>query len=107
MTSWLATELLRSGRVDAVAHVSAADPDLRGGFFEYRVSRTPGELGAGAKSRYYPIELSDVLREIRETPGRYAVVGVPCFIKAIHLLRGIDPVVRERVPTPSACSAAI
>ena len=97
MTSWVATELLRSGRVDAVAHVSAADPDLRGGFFEYRVSRTPGELGAGAKSRYYPIELSDVLREIRETPGRYAVVGVPCFIKAIHLLRGIDPVVRERV----------
>ena len=41
MTSWLATELLRSGRVDAVAHVSAADPDLRGGFFEYRVSRSP------------------------------------------------------------------
>jgi len=59
--------------------------------------RTPGELGTGAKSRYYPIELSGVLREIRETPGRYAVVGVPCFIKAIHLLRRIDPVVRERV----------
>ncbi|HEX8842876.1 MAG TPA: Coenzyme F420 hydrogenase/dehydrogenase, beta subunit C-terminal domain, partial [Sphingomicrobium sp.] len=54
-------------------------------------------LSSGAKSRYYPIELSGVLREIREVPGRYAVVGIPCFIKAIHLLRGIDPVIRERV----------
>jgi coenzyme F420-reducing hydrogenase beta subunit len=34
---------------------------------------------------------------MRERPGRYAVIGVPCFIKAIHLLRGIDPVVRDRV----------
>ena len=97
MTSWVAAELLRSGRVDAVAHVSPADRDESGRFFEYRVSRTLGELGAGAKSRYYPIELSAVLREIRSTPGRYAVVGVPCFIKAIHLLRRIDPIIAERV----------
>jgi coenzyme F420-reducing hydrogenase beta subunit len=97
LTNWVAAELLRSGRVDAVAHVGASDPDKSGRFFEYRLSRTPDELGAGAKSRYYPIELSAVLREIRSTPGRYAIVGVPCFIKAIHLLRGIDPVVRERV----------
>ena len=25
------------------------------------------------------------------------MVGIPCFIKAIHLLRRLDPVVRERV----------
>jgi coenzyme F420-reducing hydrogenase beta subunit len=38
-----------------------------------------------------------VLREIRATPGRYAIVGVPCFIKAIHLLRRTDPLIAERV----------
>jgi coenzyme F420-reducing hydrogenase beta subunit len=38
-----------------------------------------------------------VLDEIRNTPGRYAVVGVPCFIKAIQLLRRNDPLIRERV----------
>jgi coenzyme F420-reducing hydrogenase beta subunit len=97
MTNWVAAELLRSGRVDAIAHVSPSDAESPSAFFEYRVSRTLGELGAGAKSRYYPIELSSVLREIRSTPGRYAVVGVPCFIKAIHLLRRIDPIIRERV----------
>jgi coenzyme F420-reducing hydrogenase beta subunit len=97
LTSWVAAELLRSGAVDGVAHVAPADPQTDGRFFAYRISRSLDELSAGAKSRYYPVELSPVLREIREAPGRYAVIGVPCFIKAIHLLRRIDPVIRERV----------
>src|SRR5690348_4058192 len=96
LTNWVAAELLRSGAVDGIAHVAPTDP-RDGRFFAYRVSRSLDELSRGAKSRYYPVELSSVLREIRKTPGRYAVVGVPCFIKAIHLLRRIDPVIRERV----------
>ena len=80
-----------------MAHVAPADPQADGRFFAYRISRTIEDLSHGAKSRYYPVELSSVLREIRETPGRYAVVGIPCFIKAIHLLRRLDPLVRERV----------
>ncbi len=97
LTSWVAAELLRTGAVDAVAHVAPADPDETGRFFDYRLSRSPDELMSGAKSRYYPVELSRVLTAIRATPGRYAIVGVPCFIKAIHLLRRIDPVIRTRV----------
>jgi coenzyme F420-reducing hydrogenase beta subunit len=96
LTNWVAAELLRTGAVDAVAHVRASDPDA-GPFFQYRISRSVDQLGTGAKSRYYPIELSKVLREIRATPGRYAVVGVPCFIKAIRLLQRDDPVVRDRI----------
>jgi coenzyme F420-reducing hydrogenase beta subunit len=95
-TNWVAAELLRTGTVDAVAHVAPADP-ATGRLFQYRLSRSPEELGAGAKSRYYPIELSAVLRAIRATPGRYAVVGIPCFIKAIRLLQRDDPVIRERI----------
>ena len=97
LTSWVAAELLRTGRVDAVAHVAPADPKTRGRFFDYRISRSIDELMSGAKSRYYPVELSRVLAEIRGTPARYAIVGVPCFIKAIHLLRRVDPLIRERV----------
>lgn len=97
LTSWVASELLRTGRVDGVAHVVPADPQKKGRLFTYRISRSIDELSAGAKSRYYPVELSSVLREIRANPGRYAIVGVPCFIKAIHLLRRLDPVIRERV----------
>jgi coenzyme F420-reducing hydrogenase beta subunit len=97
LTNWVAAELLRTGTIDGLAHVVPVDPKLTGRFFEYRISRTLDQLGAGAKSRYYPIELTGVLREIRAVPGRYAIVGIPCFIKAIHLLRRIDPVIRERV----------
>jgi coenzyme F420-reducing hydrogenase beta subunit len=96
LTSWVAAELLRTGAVDGVAHVMPTDA-ATGRHFAYRISRTLDELGAGAKSRYYPVELSQVLREIRTTPGRYAIVGIPCFIKAIHLLRRVDPLIAERV----------
>jgi coenzyme F420-reducing hydrogenase beta subunit len=97
MVSWVAAELLRTGAVDAVAHVSPSSPDATGRLFDYRISRSPEEVGTGAKSRYYPVDLASVLEAIRATPGRYAVVGVPCFIKAIHLLRRLDPVIAERV----------
>jgi coenzyme F420-reducing hydrogenase beta subunit len=96
MVSWVAAELLRRGLVDGVAHVAASDP-AEGGFFRYRISRSADDLNQGAKSRYYPVEMSQILSEMRDVPGRYAVVGIPCFIKAVHLLRDSDPVLRERI----------
>ena len=98
MVSWVAAELLASGMVDGVAHVVPTLPDASGApFFRYRISRTLDQVLEGAQSRYYPVDLGDVLAEIRRTPGRYAVVGVPCFVKAMHLLRAEDPVIAERV----------
>lgn len=98
MVSWVAAELLRQGLIDGVAHVVATeDPQSDGRFFRYRISRTAAEISAGAKSRYYPIELAEILQTIRDVPGRYAVVGIPCFIKAVQLLRREDPVFRDRI----------
>jgi len=97
MTSWVAAELLRRRMVDAVAHVTPADPAAGGRFFRYRISRSIADVRAGAQSRYYPVELSQVLATIFAEPGRYAVVGIPCFIKAIQLLRREHPLLRERI----------
>jgi coenzyme F420-reducing hydrogenase beta subunit len=98
MVSWVAAELLRRGLVDGVAHVAAQQrTEGDGRLFAYRISRSEEELRQGAKSRYYPVELSDILREIEAVPGRYAVVGIPCFIKAINLLRRENRVIAERV----------
>jgi len=96
LVTWVAAELLRTGQVDAVAHVRPTDP-TSGGFLAYSLSRNLDELFAGAKSRYHPVELSGILRHIRATPGRYAIVGIPCFIKAVHLARRIEPVLAERI----------
>jgi coenzyme F420-reducing hydrogenase beta subunit len=98
MVSWVATELLRRGLVDGVVHVTPQSRDEGDGrLFGYRISRSVAELHQGAKSRYYPVELSGVLRDIARMPGRYAVVGIPCFIKAINLLRRENPIIAERV----------
>ena len=94
MVSWVAAQLLRSGEVDGVLHVV---PETGGRLFRYAVSRTEEALLAGAKSRYYPIDLAEVLATVRVTPGRYAVVGIPCFIKAVNLLRREDTVIAERI----------
>jgi coenzyme F420-reducing hydrogenase beta subunit len=83
--------------VDGVAHVVAMHKDKQQRLFGYRISRTGDEVWEGAKSRYYPVELSGIVAAIRDAPGRYAVVGIPCFIKAIQLLRASDPVLRERI----------
>jgi coenzyme F420-reducing hydrogenase beta subunit len=98
LVSWVAAELLRKGLIDGVVHVVAEkDPQNQERYFHYRISKSETQILEGAKSRYYPIELSGVLQMIRETPGNYAVVGIPCFIKAIHLLRREDPLFRERI----------
>ncbi|NCC49943.1 MAG: coenzyme F420 hydrogenase [Spartobacteria bacterium] len=99
MGSWILCELLREGLVDRVIHVK---PDVSGTshghpMFAYGISETVEEVVAGAKSRYYPVEMSRVLARVREEPGRYALVGLPCFIKAVRLLCRADPVLRERI----------
>ena len=96
MVSWVADALLRRGEIDGVAHVVPTG-GKDGVFFRYAISRSSAEIAAGARSRYFPIDLGEVLAEIRATPGRYAIVGVPCFIKAVNLLRREDPVIAERV----------
>jgi coenzyme F420-reducing hydrogenase beta subunit len=94
LATWTAETLMRRGMIDAVVHVAPSKGDR---LFAYTVSRDIGALRAGAKSRYYPIELSGAIRAILATPGRYAVIGVPCFIKAVHLLRAEDSRLAERI----------
>lgn len=99
LVTWFAAELMRRGLVDGVAHVVAVDSAGQGGhpLFEYRISKDLPALRAGAKSRYYPVELSNILDTMRAVPGRYAVVGIPCFIKAVRLNCMRDPILQERI----------
>jgi coenzyme F420-reducing hydrogenase beta subunit len=95
--TWALTELLEKGEIDAAVHVKKVGRPKDGILFRYGFSRTVKEIKSGAKSRYYPIEMSSILTTIKRIHGRYAVVGVPCFIKAVRLLAQKDPVINERV----------
>lgn len=83
LASWIATELLRLGEIDCVLHVREGN-GASDAIFAYSVSRTPEEVRSGSKAKYYPIEMSRVLSEISGNGERVAVIGLPCFIKALR-----------------------
>lgn len=95
--TWILTELLKSGRIDAVMHVKKVENPSDGILFSYGISQSAEEIIDGVKSRYYPIEMSEVLRQIKETPGHYVLVGLPCFIKAMRRLMEVDSVIKKRI----------
>jgi coenzyme F420-reducing hydrogenase beta subunit/polysaccharide pyruvyl transferase WcaK-like protein len=111
LTTWLLKSLLERSIVTRAAQVVAAVGDdrlsnvefrevgvlLRRPLFEYSSTGDAAAIGRAAKSAYYPVEISSVIREIINTPGRYAIVGLPCFLKAIRLAMQDSMRLRERV----------
>jgi len=96
--TWLQAELLDKGLVDAVIDVTAADTTTgQRPLFRFTVAKSRTEIIANAKTRYYPVEMSGVIRHILEEPGRYAVIGVPCFAKALRLAAHQEPLLAERL----------
>lgn len=95
--SWILNELLTLGMVDKVLHVRANSSIPGKPLFAYSVSDSRDQIIDGRKSRYYPVELSQALDKVRREPGRYTIIGLPCFIKSIRLLQREDPVFRERI----------
>lgn len=83
MTSWILAQLLKRSAIDYVIHVQSGQSEK---LFEFAISETLEQLAKGAKSRYYPVEVSEVVNLLRQKPGRYAFVGIPCFVKAMRLL---------------------
>jgi len=98
MGTWIVSELMHQGLVDGIIHVHQRQPDSNDArLFHYQMSTTIEQVRSGAKSRYYPIELSEVMQLVRDRPGRYAIVGIPCFIKAVRLLMRQEAVLAERI----------
>jgi len=93
--TWILSRLLEAGLIDAVIHVKpSGKKDI---LFEYGISSNLEELRKGAKSRYYPVEFSEVLDKVRKSKKKYAFVGVPCFVKAMRLLCLNDKEIADRV----------
>lgn len=93
--SWLLSELLITGKVDKVIVVGKSNEDER--FFDFKVLDNPEDLKSAGTSFYYPVSYEKVLKYIIETPGRYAITGVPCFHKALRQLKAVSPTIAERI----------
>ena len=96
MTSWFLAELFRRDLIDAVIHVRAND-DKDGPLFGYDLSTSPETSTSWVKSRYHVVEMSAAVELLRRNPGRFAFVGVPCFVKAVRLLVDTDEELRRNL----------
>tara|TARA_B100000787_G_scaffold164770_1_gene147863 strand:- start:6175 stop:8010 length:1836 start_codon:yes stop_codon:yes gene_type:complete len=65
--------------------------------YEYSVSSNKTDLLIASKTRYFPVTLATVLKEIDKLEGTIAIVGVACFIKSIRLAQHSDPKLKEKI----------
>lgn len=96
IATWVFKELLTKKMIDGVIHVKESD-DGDGILFKYKISKTIKEVCDGAKTKYYPVEFSQVLDIVRKKPGKYAIIGIPSFIMEIRLLTKQDKIFNERI----------
>lgn len=95
LVTWVLDELMSQNLIDAVIHVG--ELNTVGELFGYKISHSRESLRTHSKSKYYPVHITDVMKEVQSSNLRYAFVGVPCFVKAVRLLALNDPIIAERV----------
>lgn len=86
----------KEGLLMALIHVKPAN-DGDGIMSKYAISRTVEEIQAGVKTKCYPVELSEVLKIVLASPGKYAVIGISSFIMEVHRLAKYNPIIKERI----------
>jgi coenzyme F420-reducing hydrogenase beta subunit len=83
LATWFLEAALSTGLVDKIIYVTKSEN--QGKLFDFKVIGSKEDIRAGAGSVYYPVEMSEVISFALNNPGKYAITGLPCFIKAIRL----------------------
>lgn len=96
--TWILQELLNQELVDGVIHVKKATSNAQGALFEYSISSNSKEVMEGTKTKYYPVELSEVLNYVKTQDKKYALIGTPSFIYSVRLLAEQDETFKEKIP---------
>jgi len=95
MATWMLETLLTQKLVDYVACVSAANEP--GQLFKYGIYSVPEEVRGCSQSCYYPVETSQIIRQVLSKKGRYAIIALPCVCKGIRLAMQLNPKLARRV----------
>jgi coenzyme F420-reducing hydrogenase beta subunit len=99
MVTWFLKTLLDRGLVDGVVCVVPDESPGTDRLFRFSILRSVSELRAAAKSKYHPVEISEVLRTIlaEKEDGKFAVVGLPCLLYGLKLAMSQIPKLRRRI----------
>lgn len=103
----LLLHLLDTGQIDGAVVIGSGKEELWKG--QPMMARTREEILGTVKSKYAISPTNSVFSEIRNTPGRYAVVGLPCQIHGYLKAARLDERIRSRVVLSIGlfCHAAI
>jgi len=95
MATWLLSTLMKNGIVDyVIAVIPNNDPDK---LFKYAILTDSKSVLDSSGSAYYPVQVSGILKEIQDKSGKCAIIGLPCFIKAIRLATQSNKKLRDRI----------
>ncbi len=94
VATWFVQKLLELGWVDSVICVGKYTSSP---FRLFHVCKTPQDLQNSSTSSYYPVELSSILRYIKNNPGNYAITALPCLAKALRHAANKLPWLKERM----------
>lgn len=95
IATWLLESLIIEGVVDHV--ICVAPTGNADKLFDFFVFSSIEDIRKGSGSAYYPVEMSRIIRYVIDHPGRYAITGLPCFIKAIRLAQKRNNKLMERI----------
>ena len=84
LLSLVLEHLIDTGAIDAAVVVGRSRSQRP--LFEATLARTVDDVQRCASSKYYPVELSRILAELRISKERVAVVGLPCHVNAVRRL---------------------
>ncbi len=103
----LLLSLLRRGIIDGAVVIGSHETELWKGV--PIIARTEDAIREATKAKYAISPTNVVFKEIREIPGSYAVVGLPCQIHGFHNAARLDKRLKERVKVTIGlfCHAAI
>jgi coenzyme F420-reducing hydrogenase beta subunit len=95
MATWLLTTLLQKNIVDYLICVTPNNnPDK---LFKFEIFEDVDSVLNSSGSVYYPVDMSEVIQRMLNNPGRYAITGLPCFLKGLRLASQKNKKLRDMI----------
>ncbi len=87
LTTWLLLALLKLKLIDGVVHLGSGNDSSPGELFSYKISTSETQVLRNRGTKYYASTIERAFKDLEALPGRFAFVGVPCFVNAVDNLR--------------------
>lgn len=89
VATFVLNNILEKKIVDYIVAVSPNNNSNE--LFTYTICSKKEDLVLCQGSAYYPVTLSNVLAQIKNIDGSFAIIGVPCFVSALKKLKQQSP----------------